>query len=273
MTRFVETSREGQLLLIAIDRPEKHNAWNVEIIQAVAAAYSEISRDTALRAGVVYGRGEHFTAGLDLASVLPAIVQGGPASVLPEALCDPWAFGGRACTKPVVLAVHGLCHTLGIELILAAQGCVAASNTRFAQLEVARGVVPLGGATFRLPMRCGAAGMRWLLGAEEFDAHAALRAGLVDEVVEPGAEVERAIEIARVYARNSPSGVQVALAGFRAAERALRDAAADDLRRSFEALLAGPDAREGMAAMQERRSPDFGGSPLGSNAAHEGSKP
>ena len=152
----VTVERRGHLMLIGVNRPEKRNAWDLDIVREVAQAYTDLAGDDALRAGVVFGHGEVFTAGLDLASVAPLVADGRGAEILPPDLCDPWDLLGEPCPKPIVLAVHGRCYTLGIELALAAQGCIAAEGTVFAQLEVARGIVPLGGASFRLPARLGA---------------------------------------------------------------------------------------------------------------------
>ncbi len=255
----VTVERRGHLLLIGVNRAEKRNAWDLDVIREVAEAYTDLAADGALRAGVVFGHGEVFTAGLDLASVAPLVAAGRGAEILPPGLCDPWDLLGEPCPKPIVLAVHGRCYTLGIELALAAQACVAAEGTVFAQLEVARGIVPLGGATFRLPARCGAAGMRWLLTAEQFGADAALAAGLVTEVVPLGEQLDRAIVLAEAIAANAPLGVQAALAGARAAERAARDAAAQHLRDSVESIFTSADAAEAFAAMVEKRPPRFVG--------------
>lgn len=259
MSDLVNIETDGHLLLIGIDRQEKRNAWNTEIIREVAGAYTRLAEDPGLRVGVVYAEGDHFTAGLDLMDVLPSITDGNAASVLPPDLCDPWDFTGEPCPKPIVVAVQGRCYTLGIELILASQACVAADDTVFAQLEVARGIIPLGGGTFRLPARLGMRGKNWLLGAGEFTATEAMDAGLVAEVAETGRQLDRALEVARTIAANAPLAVQAALAGSRAAERASRDAAAQSLRDEGLSLFTSADAAEGLAAMMERREPHYTG--------------
>lgn len=258
MTDLVTTSVRGNVLVIGVHRAEKRNAWNTEIIRAVATAYTDLRDNPDLRAGVVYGDGDHFTAGLDLADVAPVVASGSLDDLLPAHLCDPWDFVGEPCPKPIVVAAQGRCYTLGIELILASQAAVVASDTIFAQLEVARGIVPFGGATFRLP-RLGAQGERWLLTAEQFGAEAALAAGMVTEVVEPGAQLERAVALAELMAVQSPLGVQAALASARASERSARDAAAAEVRQRLNNLMVSQDAMEGMAAMMERRDPIFTG--------------
>jgi enoyl-CoA hydratase/carnithine racemase len=259
MSDLVTIEQRDHLLLIGIDRAAKRNAWNLEIIETVARAYTDLANDSALRVGVVFAHGEDFTAGLDLADVVPALAGPEPRPVIPADACDPWDFVGEPCPKPIVMAVHGRCFTLGIELALASQAVIAASDTVFAQLEVMRGIIPLGGATFRLGSRLGARGIQWLLTGEKFDAAQALDAGLVSEVVPVGAQLDRAIAVANQIAANAPLAVQAALAGHRSAERAARDAAAARLREDGLTLLTSKDAAEGMAAMIARRDPVYQG--------------
>src|SRR6187200_2328412 len=100
--------------------------------------------------------------------------------------------------------------TLAIELMLAADIRIAASDARFSQMEINRGIYPFGGATTRLPRDAGwGNAMRWLLTGDEFDAAEALRIGLVQEVVEPGQQRDRAIELAeRIATRSAPLAVR-----------------------------------------------------------------
>jgi enoyl-CoA hydratase/carnithine racemase len=255
----VSVERNGPVLLIGVDRPEAYNLWNLEVIRDVSRAYRQLGDDPALRVGIVFGHGRGFTAGLDLPSVAPAVATGDVAAVFPPDGYDPWDFFGEPCPKPVVIAAHGTCNTLGIELMLASQIAIAAEGTRFAQLEVARGIFPLGGATFRLPSRLGTAGMRYLLTAERFDADAAYRCGLISEITPVGRHLDRALEIANLLAANAPLAVQAALASARAAERAARDAARAVLLEQNALIATSADAAEGISALIERRSPVFRG--------------
>ena len=250
---------DGHLILIGVNRPEANNLWNAEVIRTVAQAYKRLGDDDDLRVGVVYGHGKHFTAGLDLASVAPLVASGDVSALLPDDGYDPWNFFGEPCPKPIVVAVHGACNTLGIELILASQASVAADDSRFAQLEVARGIVPLGGGTFRLPARLGPMGTRYLLTGEKFDVNEAYRLGLVTEVVPAGQQLDRAIELAKVIAANAPIAVRTAIASARAAERTARDAARQVIFDYNQTIVASADAMEGMRAFMERRPPKFEG--------------
>ncbi len=131
----------------------------------------------------------------------------------------------------MVMAVQGVAFTLAIELALACDIVVAADDVRFRQLEVGRGILPFGGATFRAPAQLGwGNAMRFLLTAEEFGADQALRIGLVQEIVPAGQQLQRATAIARAVAAQAPLGVQGTLANARAwradAERGRRRAPA-----------------------------------------------
>jgi enoyl-CoA hydratase len=248
----------GHLLVMGFDRAHKRNAFGPEMLRGLAEAYARLEKDADLRCGVVFAHGDHFTGGLDLAVVGPAIARG--EKLTPDGSVDPWGVAGPQVSKPVVVAVRGLCLTLGIELILSADVCVAASDARFGQIEIKRGIFPFAGATIRLPQRTGwGNAMRYLLTGDEFDAAAALAIGLVQEVVEPGQELERAVAIAERIAKQAPLAVQATLRNARVAMASGQAAAIDDLRPNLDRLLASDDAREGMMSFIERREGRFTG--------------
>jgi enoyl-CoA hydratase len=257
----VTVEREGHVLLIGVNRPDSYNMWNLEVIQAVSRAYRTLGDEPELRVGIVFGHGKGFTAGLDLMSVAPVVAGAGGdvTALLPEGGYDPWDLLGEPCPKPIVIAAHGTCNTLGIELMLASQIAIAAEGTKFAQLEVARGIFPTGGASFRLPARLGPAGTRYLVTGERFDAETALRLGLISEIVPAGKHLERARELASLVAANAPLAIQAALASSRAAERAARDAARAVILERNRSILTSADAAEGVAAMMQKRPPGFQG--------------
>jgi enoyl-CoA hydratase len=257
----VTVERDGHVLLIGVNRPHKRNAWDRATIAEVGEAYGELAEDADLRAGVVFGHGEHFSAGLDLADVLPAVTEEGPKALSGGGRWDPFGLWGEPVPKPVVMAVQGYAFTLTIELALACDIVVAADDVRFGQLEIARGIIPFGGATLRAPLQLGwGNAMRFLLTAEEFGAAEAYRIGLVQEVVKPGEQLDRAREIAQLIARNAPLGVQATLANARIAQRAAAErAAADHLVEVLPTITASEDAAEGVASFVERRAGNFQG--------------
>jgi enoyl-CoA hydratase/carnithine racemase len=251
--------RREHVLLMGLNRPAKRNAFNIEMLLELGRAYETLESEDDLRCGVLFAHGDHFTGGLDLAEVAPRLVEG--TLSYPSDGRDPWRNDGKPWKKPVIVAVHGWVMTLAIELLLAADIRIASSDARFAQLEVQRGIYPFGGATMRLPREAGwGNAMRWLLTGEEFDAQEAYRIGLVQEVVEPGRQLERAIELADyISERSAPLGVQAILGS---AQRALAEgdaAAAARLTEDMVALLQTEDGAEGMMSFIERRPARFKG--------------
>lgn len=212
----VLVERRGHLLLIGLNRPEKRNAADLAMLHQLAQAYTLLHTDAELRVGVVHAVGEHFTGGLDLADVGPALASGS-AELLPPGTIDPWGVATEPVAKPVVLAVQGSCLTLGVELALASDVVVAAAGTRFAQLEVSRGIMAFGGATLRLPRLGWGDAMRWLLTGDSFGADEALRIGLVQQVVPDGEQLDAAVALAERIAAQAPLAVQATLANARLA--------------------------------------------------------
>lgn len=255
----VTVDRDGHLLLIGFNRPDKMNAADHALLSELALAYGELDRDPELRVGVVYAHGEHFTAGLDLADIVPRIGANG-LDMVPEGGIHPWGMDGTRVSKPVVLAVQGTCLTLGIELALASDVVIAANDTSFAQLEVGRAIVPFGGATTRFAAAAGwGNAMRWMLTGDRFDAHEAHRMGLVQEVVEPGQQLARATEIAHTIAAQAPLAVQATLANARLAVAEGEQAAAATLPGELVRLMQSEDARIGVEAFMTRSTPQFVG--------------
>ena len=253
-------SREllDHVLLLGLDRVAKRNAFDLDLLNALSLAYGEFDRNDDARVAVVFAHGDHFTAGLDLANV-SAVMAGGWQP--PPGGCDPWGvFAGPRVGKPVIVAAQGYCLTLGIELMLAADINLCASNTRFAQMEVQRGIFPFGGATLRFHQIAGwGNAMRWLLTGDEFDAHEALRLGLVQAVMASEDLLPHAIELASRIARQAPLGVQATLMSARLARLEGEAVAAAALPPLVAQLFNSEDAKEGVRAMLEKRPGVFRG--------------
>jgi enoyl-CoA hydratase/carnithine racemase len=255
----VIVEKRDHVLHMGLNRPAKRNAFNVEMLDELGRAYERLERDDELRAGVLYAHGDNFTAGLDLAEVGPRLMTG--SLEWPDDARKPWRNDGRPWTKPIVAAAQGWCLTLGIELLLAADIRIASADARFAQLEVQRGIYPFGGATTRLPREAGwGNAMRWLLTGDEFDAAEALRIGLVQEIVEPGNQLDRAVELAeRIATRSAPLAVRTTLAAAQRANREGEHAAEDRFVDDVVALFKTTDGAEGMQSFLERRPARFVG--------------
>ena len=254
----VSREQRGHILLLGLDRPSKRNAFDLDLLNDLTLAYGEFERNTDARVAIVFAHGEHFTAGLDLANIAPTLAAGWQP---PAGACDPWGvFGGPRVSKPVIVGAPGYCLTIGIELMLASDINLCASNTRFAQMEVQRGIFPFGGATLRMHQSAGwGNAMRWLLTGDEFDAHEAYRLGLVQEVMASEDLLPRALAIAERIAVQAPLGVQATLASARQAVQEGVDAASASLPATMRRLMSSNDAQEGVRAMLERRPGDFKG--------------
>ncbi|MBX2804154.1 MAG: crotonase/enoyl-CoA hydratase family protein [Myxococcales bacterium] len=243
---------------IALDRADKRNAFDRPMLGQLAEALTAFEDDDAGRVAVLSAKGEHFTGGLELTDVGPAFAEG--EGLFPAGSVNPLGTHGRRRNKPLIMAVQGWCLTIGIELLLASDIRIAAADARFGQIEINRGIFPFGGATVRLPQVAGwGNAMRWLLTGDIFDAAEAYRIGLVQEVVEPGEQTERALQLARVVASRAPLGVRATLASSRIAVERSPEAAFDALPDQARALMATEDAAEGMKSFMERREGRFQG--------------
>jgi len=254
----LDVHTRGHVLHMGLNRPAKRNAFNLEVLAALAAAYTRLEDDPHLRCGLLFAHGDHFTAGLDLAEVGPAVSSG--ATLFPPEHVDPLNLIGRRRTKPIVAAIAGYCITIGIELALACDVRIAADSTRFRQMEVQRGIMPFGGATLRFPRLIGwGDAMRWLLTGDEFDATEAHRIGLVQEVVPAGAHVERGSALAARIAEQAPLAVRATRRNAELAVVAGEAAALEELMSAARGLMTSEDATEGLMSFVERRAARFTG--------------
>jgi enoyl-CoA hydratase len=256
-TALVTTEASGHVFMIGLNRPDKRNAANRQMLSELALAYGELDRNPECRVGIVFAHGDHFSAGLDLADVGGELAKSGSLPV-PEGGLDPWGITTRQVSKPVVMAISGICYTLGVELALASDVVIADTTARFAQLEVARGIMPFGGATTRFPRAAGwSQAMRWLLTADTFSAEEALAARVVTEVVAED-PLARAREIAVRIAEQAPLAVQATLASARAGalDSASEHAA---LPARLGQLMVTKDVQRGLEAFMTKQPAQFQG--------------
>jgi enoyl-CoA hydratase/carnithine racemase len=254
----ITTERIDRILAIGIDRARKLNGFSPKMLVELAEAFTALERDETAWVGVLYAHGANFTAGLELDKVAPIMRERG--SVFPTGTIDPLSLRPPIRTKPMVCAVQGICFTLGIELMLAADIVVAADDSRFAQIEVKRGIMPAGGATIRMVERAGwGNAQRYLLTGDEFGAAEALRLGFVQEVVAAGRQKQRALEIAAAIARQAPLAVRASLASSRLAADQGPHAAIREFNAQQARLMATDDAVEGVRSFIERREGKFTG--------------
>jgi enoyl-CoA hydratase len=249
----VSAVREGELLIVTIERPEARNAVNLAVAEGIAAALDELDGDAGLRVGVLTGAGGTFCAGMDL----KAFVAGE----------RPWAgdrgFAGivqRPPRTPLIAAVEGWALAGGFEVALACDLIVASREARFGIPEVKRSLVAAGGALLRLPARIPYhVAMELALTGEPIGAERAHALGLVNRVTEPGGALDGARELAAAIARNGPLALE-------ATKRIVVEAPgwpADSMWERQEEIsgpvFASEDAREGATAFAEKRDPVWRG--------------
>ncbi len=255
----ISTEQRGPLWLIGLNRPAKYNGMTPLMFSKLTDAYQELEQNPALRVGILFGHGDHFTAGLDLPKFTEAMAKGQDPMRSGDRV-DPFNLHGPKRTKPIISAVKGITYTAGLELALGGDVMIAAKGARFRMIETRRSLMPTGGATFRFVERGGwGNAMRWLLTGDEFSADEAYRIGLVQELVEPGQELEIALAIAGRIATAAPLAVQATLANAMLYARQGEDAAIAAFAPTQQRLSKTEDFAEGVLSFVERREANFRG--------------
>jgi enoyl-CoA hydratase len=245
----VIVKRDGHVLVITLNRPDRRNAVNGAVSAGVAAAIDELESSSALRVAILQGKGSTFCAGMDL----KAFAAGEPTRVPGR------GFAGiveRPPAKPIIAAVEGWALGGGFEIVLACDLVTAGRSARFGLPEVKRGLAARGGGVFRLPARIprGVA-LELLLTGESLDAERGATLGLVNRVVDDGHAFTAALTLAHQIAANAPISVR---ASKRVAVESADWPAAecfDRQREYLELAFRSQDAQEGVAAFNERREP------------------
>jgi enoyl-CoA hydratase/carnithine racemase len=248
---IVEQERRGQVALVTLNRPEARNAISPEVSVAMADVLDGIETDDDVRAVVLTGAGDVFSAGADLKVVAQgrgleiAAAKGGFAGVV-----------RRDFPKPIIAAVNGPALAGGFEIVLSCDLVVAASDARFGIPEAKRGLMAAAGGLVRLPKRLPLAiALELAMTGDPIEADRALALGLVNRVVPSERVVPEAIALAERIGENSPIAVRLA----RRLVREMVDLSeADGWRRNNELaveVFASGDAVEGATAFAEKRPP------------------
>ena len=253
--------------LVTIDRPERANSLDPPTLRQLGDAWRRIAEDAEIRCAVLTGAGDRvFCSGMDMTTTIPAAQRLARGERLDQETFEGLRnvstalLAGFDLRTPLVCAINGHARAGGFDLMLASELRYAVPAATFALEEVGLGLYPTGNATVLLPRQIG-----WvhahdlLLTARPIDAERALAIGLVNEIVEPGALLERALAAADAIASNAPLAV-------RETRRGVREILALPLEQAYERqeelgrpLRATEDAREAQAAFVEKRRPTWKG--------------
>ena len=261
----VLVEKDGPVLVVTLNRPEKKNAINCESMCRLYDAWLELDADDDLRVAILTGTGDTFCAGMDLAEI--GKMQTGVADNewMERALGEPALIFGAWLktyrpTKPVILAVEGFARAGGTEILQGTDIRVAGESAQFGVTEVQRGLFPMSGSAVRLRRQVSyAVAAEMLLAGEDLSAPRAYELGLINHVVPDGDALSKAREIAERIAANGPIAVKAILATLRETECLSEAQAFEVEQRHGMAVFASADAVEGPRAFLEKRKPVFTG--------------
>jgi len=251
----ISFERSGGVAVIRFDRPEKLNALTLAMYDDLAAAFDEVRDDDRIGVAVLTGAGDRaFCVGADLDESIPALADG-------RFDISAWDGAHQKHTrldKPVIAAINGLCLGGGFEIMLSTDLRIAAHDATFALPETGIGVVPAGGTLTRLARQIPYAwAMELLMLGERIDAETALRYGLLNRVVDGAALIPTALDLAERLLARSGTALAVVKTSVLQLGDMPQEAAFHAEALYGQQAFASPDAREGLAAFAERRSPVF----------------
>ena len=260
MFTTLEIELHGPVATIWMNRPDLHNAFDEILIAELTAACIALDDDADVRVVVLAGRGKSFSAGADLNWMRRAANNG-----LDDNLNDARALAHMLRTlaemnKPTIARVQGAALGGGMGLAAACDIAVASTRAVFATSEVRFGIIPSAISPYVLRAIGARQAYRYFQSAERIDAVRAREIGLVHETVEPETLDAKVREVAAALLQGGPNAQAAAKDLIRTVDgQPVNDTLVEDTAHRIAHLRATPEAREGIGAFLEKRSPDWMG--------------
>ena len=257
---LLESFREG-VLTLRMNRPERLNALNPELGQALAAGVQRATENPEVRAVILTGAGRAFCSGGDLGLIKAMRDAGRGAELKPLLLAgNQLILALRTTEKPVIAAVNGPAAGAGMNVALACDLRIASEQAAFGQNFVKVGLFVDYGGTYLLPRLAGTSRAAWMFyTGEMISAQEALRIGVVDRVVPQDTVMAEAEALAAQLAAGPPLAVRAVKRVMLGSERAaLERALAEETEQQMKCFLS-EDCGEGIKAFFEKRAPKFQG--------------
>jgi enoyl-CoA hydratase len=250
-TILVET--KGKVGIVRLNRPQALNALNIQVLQDITGALDNFEADADITCVIITGSEKAFAAGADIKEMIGKSYM----DVFMGNFAADWERVARV-RKPVIAAVAGFALGGGCELAMMCDFIIAADNAKFGQPEIKLGVIPGIGGTQRLTRAIGKAkAMDLNLTGRMMDAAEAERSGLVARIVPLASLMDEAMKAAETIAGMSLVALMVAKEAVNAAFETTLSEGVRFERRTFHALFATHDQKEGMAAFVEKRPAKF----------------
>ena len=247
---------------LTLNRPDKLNALNYELIERLGALLDKIERDDSVRAIVLTGSGDKaFSSGADISGFATSVRQGAPAA-LRDFVQPGQRLTARIETfpKPIIAAVNGLAYGGGSEIVEACPLAIASERAQFSKAEINLGFAPPFGGSQRLPRLIGRKrALRMILTGEPISAWKARDFGLVNEVVPHERLYEEAFALARIIVEKSPLAVSACLASVTRGINVPIDEGLAIEANYFARMVPTKDIEEGISAWLDKRPPQFTG--------------
>lgn len=249
------TTQENGIFMVTVNRPDKMNALNKDVMSDLDAVVNEIQNNSEIKAAIITGTGQKaFVAGADISEFAGLSKEEG----MQLAKKGQDIFSKiENCNKPIVAAVNGFALGGGCELAMACHFRVASDNAKFAQPEVNLGLIPGYGGTQRLTQLIGKGrALELLMTGNMIDASIALEYGLVNHVVPQEDLLPKAKMILQLIISKAPLAIGNCIA---AANAAFSETGYQAEVNAFGECFATNDMKEGTAAFLEKRKPHFKG--------------